>query len=227
MFFFPCGPFLKKKKPPIFFFFFYTGQPCRVEQDCVAYHYSNLYNVSLKPNICSSEYCNPESKCDGAWDQKDFFLPKFDKPSTCCDGLESESKCDIVATDVDPCDYRSDCNYNSGKCVDVNQKQHIWIGILICLLGGVAANIGLNIQKYAFTKQEELDRKQQQMMTDALDDDTSSKKNLSISNVSTTNNLEHSSLYRKLEPFMFLKQIIVSPVSVLKKKKKVIELSEL
>ncbi|CAG8675901.1 7566_t:CDS:2, partial [Funneliformis mosseae] len=128
---------------------------------------------------------------------------EYRKASNCCNGLPSESKCDIIANDVDPCDYSSSCIYDktsgSAKCFNEDRKGGIWIGIVICLLGGVAANIGLNVQKYAFTKyQDELNKKS------GVDDD-----------VNSINNLERSSLYRKLERFMFWKQIIVSPLWVL------------
>ncbi|CAI2170425.1 19968_t:CDS:2 [Funneliformis geosporum] len=181
-----------------------AGQPCRDETDCIAYHYSIIYNVQFEQKeICSPKYCNFESSCDGAWDQKDLTLPQIEKPSNCCNGLPSESKCDIVANDVDPCDYSSSCNYDKtsgiAKCLlNADRKGSIWIGVLICLLGGVAANIGLNIQKYAFTKHQEESNK----ITNVNDD------------IGPTNNLDRSSLYKKLERFMFWKQIIVSPLWV-------------
>jgi hypothetical protein len=118
-------------------------------------------------------------------------------------------ECEIVANNVDPC--ISSCGYNeetdSKKCVDENQRNSVWIGVIICLIGSTTLNIGLNVQKYAFTKhQEELDRYNQETETIPDDDNNSTRNSIKSSRRST--------LYKKLEKFMFWKQIIVSPVSV-------------
>ncbi|GES79646.1 magnesium transporter NIPA-domain-containing protein [Rhizophagus clarus] len=199
-----------------------AGQNCRDATDCVAYHYSNLYNISLGSDICSKNYCNIESKCDRAWDQKDISsIPKIEDLSTCCIGLSDNTECEIVANGVDPCALDSDCRdygeTNSKKCVNENdedQKKHVWIGVLICLVGSTTLNIGLNVQKYAFTKhQEELNhfatshiQDGQQVVTITDDDDDKNSTRNSIES------LQRSALYRKLEKFMFWKQIIVSPI---------------
>ncbi|RIA93854.1 magnesium transporter NIPA-domain-containing protein [Glomus cerebriforme] len=187
-----------------------SAQQCRDATDCVAYHYSNLYNISLGSDICSPTNCNIESKCDGAWDQKDITsIPQIGDQSSCCIGLPKDSVCDIVANNVDPCISGSNCHYDHviKKCAEINenQKKYIWIGVLICLIGSTTLNIGLNVQKYAFTKHQEETDKQQ--LANTIGDDNNSIKN-------STNNLEPSTLYRKLEKFMFWKQIIVSPMWV-------------
>ncbi|CAG8497366.1 92_t:CDS:10 [Rhizophagus irregularis] len=190
-----------------------AGQNCRDVTDCVAYHYSHLRNISLDSDICSPKNCNFASKCDRAWDQKDIFsIPKIEDQSTCCIGLDDGMECEIVANDVDPCN--SNCNYyddtNSKKCGNKNQKNYIWIGVVICLIGSATLNIGLNVQKYAFTKhQRELDRE----CHSAANYDQNKQQIVTDDN-NSTHSKQHSTLYKKLEKFMFWKQIIVSPLWV-------------
>lgn len=163
-------------------------------------------------DICSPNNCNFASKCDRAWDQKDIFsIPKIEDQSTCCIGLNDGSECEIVANNVDPCN--SNCRYyddtNNEKCGDKNQKNHTWIGVIICLIGSATLNIGLNVQKYAFTKyQRELDRECHSAANYNQD-----KQQIVADDNNSTHSSHHSTLYKKLEKFMFWKQIIVSPVS--------------
>ncbi|KAJ2723186.1 hypothetical protein GGI07_002821 [Coemansia sp. Benny D115] len=43
----------------------------------------------------------------------------------------------------------------TGKCVSQEPHQQVWIGVLLVLIGGATLNVGLNLQKYAFRKQQE------------------------------------------------------------------------
>ncbi|KAI9500571.1 magnesium transporter NIPA-domain-containing protein [Coemansia spiralis] len=42
-----------------------------------------------------------------------------------------------------------------GRCMSQEPHQQVWIGVLLVLVGGATLNIGLNLQKYAFRKQQE------------------------------------------------------------------------
>ncbi|CAG8545789.1 4315_t:CDS:2 [Acaulospora morrowiae] len=229
-----------------------AGERCNIDSDCAAFLYYSRGNQTVNNTLCSASNCNLNSECSSAWDPEKFKspLPHFDK-LMCCGGIKENDKCLMVATNVDPCDYGLGCELNvQGSSTDqlqytcVSKKNSVMLGVIICLIGSTVLNIGLNIQKYAFTKHQE-EFSKQELIVESLNEEVTinvsdgsikqkggsplslganevergeiiveKRTSMVESTRGTSNNIEHSRLYKKMEKFMFWKQIVVSPLWV-------------
>ncbi|KAJ1968830.1 hypothetical protein IWQ62_001005, partial [Dispira parvispora] len=128
-------------------------------------------------DFCSPDYCTLESTCDGAWTLSGA-PSLGGGTTGCCAGLPTKASCGFFSDVVDPCSYGDRCDVDditrvsslarvfsglggvtrasddsvsytqTGTCENEDTKRHIWIGIVLVLLGGTIQNIGLNMQKY-------------------------------------------------------------------------------
>ncbi|KAF9977821.1 hypothetical protein BGZ73_004734 [Actinomortierella ambigua] len=103
-----------------------------------------------------------------------------------------------------------------GHCVPIDQRKHVWIGVVITLISSTVLNLGLNGQKYALRKHDQK-RIQKQL---ALEDEqerwrtelgwNEEQVQAEMDRLEEEKKNRHSKLYRRLEPLMFWKEIIVS-----------------
>ncbi|KAG0268825.1 hypothetical protein DFQ27_005612 [Actinomortierella ambigua] len=103
-----------------------------------------------------------------------------------------------------------------GHCVPIDQRKHVWIGVVITLISSTVLNLGLNGQKYALRKHDQK-RIQKQL---ALEEEQESwRTQLGWSEEQVQAEMDRrdeekknrrSKLYRRLEPLMFWREIIVS-----------------
>ncbi|CAG8542318.1 13687_t:CDS:2 [Gigaspora margarita] len=200
-----------------------AGQPCYDASDCSAYYYNNTlkklpYDID---SLCDASNEKLDSRCDNVWKNHNLT---FRDPRKFCGGIPVNENCSLVATNVDPCDHSLQCinsTDNVMKCVNNNSKSNnfiILIGVIICLTGNIILNIGLNIQKFAFTNYQEKISKDANHEVE--DNGTSLAKDKKDTNfVSTRSSLSPSNKshkwYKKFEKLMFWKQIVVSPLWVI------------
>ncbi|ORX90792.1 hypothetical protein K493DRAFT_304606 [Basidiobolus meristosporus CBS 931.73] len=138
---------------------------CRVPEECASYQSYLRSNVTPPANLCSPNYCTIQSTCDGAWTLP--YSPNNLNSGSCCGGVSMNQKCTLLSGEVNSCSSGSWCHIDkpgftqqrgvseSGICHDVNEKNSIWVGVVLVLLGGTTLNIGLNLQKFALRKNQE------------------------------------------------------------------------
>ncbi|CAG8598636.1 24468_t:CDS:10 [Cetraspora pellucida] len=190
-----------------------AGQPCHDVSDCSAYYYYSSVSQKLPNDIdflCSASNEKLESICGNVWENF-AYLPNFTLEGSrkFCGGIPLNESCSLVATDVDPCDYSLQCvNVNSidnvKRCENVNSSKSdsVILGVFICLTGNIILNIGLNVQKFAFTRGME----DTNLMPTRVNSNPS---------VPSTGSVSSHKWYKKFEKLMFWKQIVVSPLWVM------------
>ncbi|RIB13355.1 hypothetical protein C2G38_2041049 [Gigaspora rosea] len=196
-----------------------AGQPCYDASDCSAYYYNTPKKLPYDiDSLCDASNEKLDSRCDNVWKNHNHT---FRDPQKFCGGIPVNENCSLVATSVDPCDHSLQCinsTDNVMKCGNNNSKSNnfiILIGVIICLTGNIILNIGLNIQKFAFTNYQEKISKDANYEVE--DNGTSLTKDKKDSNfVSTRSSLSPSNKphkwYKKFEKLMFWRQIVVSPL---------------
>ncbi|KAG0241239.1 hypothetical protein BGW41_006093 [Actinomortierella wolfii] len=103
-----------------------------------------------------------------------------------------------------------------GHCVPIDQRKHVWIGVVITLISSTVLNIGLNGQKYALRKHDQK-RIQKQLAFEEEQERwrteygwTEEQVQNEVDRLEEEKKHRHSKLYRRLVPFMFWKEIFVS-----------------
>lgn len=105
-----------------------------------------------------------------------------------------------------------------GYCQPIDQRNHVWIGVVITLISSTVLNLGLNGQKYALRKhderrvhkememEEEHERWRQQLGWTEEQVEQEAERLFEIKEN------RRGPLYRKLKPYMFWRAIFVSKV---------------
>ncbi|CAG8463895.1 16837_t:CDS:2 [Dentiscutata erythropus] len=204
-----------------------SGQPCYDASDCAAYHYyiNNIFEKSLDiDTLCDARNEKLNSRCDDVWDNSTNHT--FKDPQKFCGGIPVGENCSLVATNVDPCDQSSQCINSTDNvmiCDNNSSKSNsdILIGVIICLAGNIILNIGLNVQKFAFTKyQEKISKDVNREVEDNDASLSNDKKDTNFvpgrSSLSAPSNRPATShrWHKKFEKLTFWKQIVVSPLWV-------------
>jgi hypothetical protein len=63
--------------------------------------------------------------------------------------------CARIANDVETCEVGTTCKSVNGEqatCRIVNEKEYLWVGILLGILGAIIVNVGLNVKKWSMNK---------------------------------------------------------------------------
>ena len=105
-----------------------------------------------------------------------------------------------------------------GFCQAVDQRNHVWIGVVITLISSTVLNLGLNGQKYALRKHDER-RVQKEMKMEEEHERwrtqlgwTEQQVEAEADRLYEIKENIRGPLYRKLKPYMFWRAIFVSKV---------------
>ncbi|KAF9429692.1 NIPA-like protein 3 [Podila epigama] len=160
----------------------------------------------------------------------------------CCGGRPTTSLCSLVGSNVDSCEYHNVCKFDEdaigqfdihhqagasltreemqqrglGVCHKIDQRNHVWIGVVITLISSTVLNLGLNGQKYALRKHDER-RVQKEMEMEEEHERwrrelgwTEEQVEKEADRLYEEKENRRGSLYRKLKPYMFWRAIFVS-----------------
>ncbi|KAF9917586.1 hypothetical protein FBU30_000677 [Linnemannia zychae] len=158
---------------------------------------------------------------------------------SCCGGQPAGSICTLVGSNVDTCEHISSCSFdlddegsdpNShngytlnqmrqmglGSCQRLNKRNHVWIGVIITLISSTVLNFGLNGQKYALRKHDEKRVRKQLEMEEEHErwrqelGWTEEQVQQEADRLYELKENRRGKLYRRLKPYMFWRDIIVS-----------------
>jgi len=145
-----------------------------------------------------------------------------------------------VGSNVDSCEYHNTCQFKLddfkdspsenhgytleamkqqglGFCEKIDQRKHVWIGVVITLISSTVLNLGLNGQKYALRKHDEK-RIRKQFETEEMHNRwrsegwTEEQVQQEADRLFEEEENRRGKLYRTLKPYMFWRDIIVSKV---------------
>ena len=114
--------------------------------------------------ICDAQHCTFSSSCNVA---SNPFQPTVEK---CCRAAKQDEPCMKLGYSLDTCDTTAfQCTASSTSIAQpppmvcsASKTSTLWIGVLIAVLGAIANNLGLNLQKLALRKRHEKVVKQKQ-----------------------------------------------------------------
>lgn len=105
-----------------------------------------------------------------------------------------------------------------GICHPIDQRKHVWIGVVITLISSTVLNMGLNGQKYALRKHDER-RIQKQLEMEEEHERwrqelrwTPEQVQQEADRLFEEKENHRGRLYRQLKPYMFWRNIFVSKV---------------
>ncbi|KAF9313308.1 NIPA-like protein 3 [Podila horticola] len=223
-----------------------AGEQCNVPTECAAYVVYSQLNLTVPSDLCAAEHCTLESTCGSPWQNANAPTNHtFDSTGSsirCCGGRPTGTVCGLVGSNVDSCEYHSVCNFDEddvgphhinnndgitltreqiqqqglGVCHKIDQRNHVWIGVVITLISSTVLNLGLNGQKYALRKHDER-RVQKQMEVEEEQERwrqelgwTEEQVEKEADRLYEEKENRHGALYRKLKPYMFWRAIFVS-----------------
>ncbi|KAF9354783.1 NIPA-like protein 3 [Mortierella sp. NVP85] len=143
-----------------------------------------------------------------------------------------------MGSNVDSCEYHNTCQFKLddykdspsenhgftleamrqqglGFCEKIDQRKHVWIGVVITLISSTVLNLGLNGQKYALRKHDEK-RIRKQLETEEMHNRwrkegwTEEQIQQEADRLFEEEENRRGKLYRTLKPYMFWRDIIVS-----------------
>ncbi|KAF8953610.1 NIPA-like protein 3, partial [Entomortierella lignicola] len=180
-------------------------------------------------DLCSPQHCTIESSCGSPWQDSDAPQNHAFTGSSmsCCGGQPTGDICSLVGSNVDTCEYQSVCNFDSedyngtGTCQAVDEREHVWIGVVITLISSTILNIGLNGQKYALRKHDER-RVQKEIEMEEEHERwrqelgwTEDQVQQEADRLYELKENRRGALYRRLKPYMFWRNIFVSKLWLL------------
>ncbi|KAF9401964.1 hypothetical protein BGX21_000064 [Mortierella sp. AD011] len=213
-----------------------AGEQCGVPSDCAAFAFYSQRNLSVPSDLCSPQYCTIESTCGSPWQDSNAPSNRSFGESgitSCCGGQPIDAICSLVGSNVDTCEYHSTCSFDVdngvdgllpdqmrqqglGVCQPIDQRKNVWIGVVITLISSTVLNLGLNGQKYALRKhderrvlkelemEEEHERWRQELGW------TEEQVQQEADRLYEEKENRRGSLYRRLKPYMFWRNIFVS-----------------
>ncbi|KAG0292454.1 NIPA-like protein 3 [Dissophora globulifera] len=225
-----------------------AGEQCNAANECAAFAFYSQVNLTAPDDLCSPQHCTLESTCGSPWQASNApsnhtFTASQDQIG-CCGGQPANSICSLVGSDVDSCDYHSNCIFDFdgdqsdnpsdhngytldqlrqrqlGLCQPIDQRNHVWIGVVITLISSTVLNLGLNGQKYALRKhderrvlkelemEEEHERWRQELGW------TEDQVQQEADRLYEEKENRRGKLYRRLKPYMFWRNIFVSKLWV-------------
>ncbi|KAF9345303.1 hypothetical protein BGX26_003311, partial [Mortierella sp. AD094] len=209
---------------------------CGAPSDCAAFAFYSQRNLPAPSDLCSPQHCTLESTCGSPWQNSNapsnHTFVKSESIS-CCGGQPIDAICSLVGSNVDTCEYHSTCGFDVdnginglssdqtrkqglGVCQAIDQRQNVWIGVVITLISSTVLNLGLNGQKYALRKhderrvfkelemEEEHERWRQELGW------TEEQVQQEADRLYEEKENRRGSLYRRLKPYMFWRNIFVS-----------------
>ncbi|KAF9209108.1 hypothetical protein CPC16_003403 [Podila verticillata] len=187
-------------------------------------------------STCGSPWQNPNAPTNHTFDSTGSSI-------RCCGGRPTGTLCGLVGSNVDSCEYQNVCKFGDeddaqgqydinssdgtltrdqmqqqglGVCHKIDQRNHVWIGVVITLISSTVLNLGLNGQKYALRKHDER-RIQKQMEMEEEQERwrqelgwTEEQVEKEADRLYEEKENRHGPLYRKLKPYMFWRAIFVS-----------------
>lgn len=118
------------------------GFYCKTSQECASYFFHG-------EDACSAE-CSLETICES---EKN---PLIQVSSKCCKGIEEDDRClppPIRPKLLSGCSPGLKCINYDGKYKCSRPENNLWIlGLFLSLFGGIIANLGVNIQKLAYSQ---------------------------------------------------------------------------
>ncbi|KAI8354274.1 magnesium transporter NIPA-domain-containing protein [Mortierella sp. GBAus27b] len=221
-----------------------AGEQCNAATDCAAFAFYTQFGLTAPTDLCSPRHCTIESTCGSPWQGSNAptnhtFTNVKDKQISCCGGQPSGSICSLVGSNVDSCEYHNTCTFDLddfednpsknngftfdqmrqqglGFCQKIDQRKHVWIGVVITLISSTVLNLGLNGQKYALRKHDE-QRVRKQLEREELHERwrqelhwTEEQIQQEADRLYEEKENRRGKLYRTLKPYMFWRNIIVS-----------------
>ncbi|KAF9431855.1 hypothetical protein BGZ76_011615 [Entomortierella beljakovae] len=217
---------------------------CNAPSDCAAFVFYTKYNLNVPSDLCSSFHCTLESSCGSPWQNGDAptnhtFDNVQGKEISCCGGQPEETVCSLVGSNVDSCQYHNVCHFDLdevsdelannngytkqqmgeqglGICRKIDQRKHVWIGVVITLISSTVLNLGLNGQKYALRKHDE---RRVQKELEMEEEHERWRRELGWSEEQVQQEADRlyeekenkrGKVYRRLKPYMFWRNIFVS-----------------
>ncbi|KAG0050023.1 hypothetical protein BGZ83_005186 [Gryganskiella cystojenkinii] len=216
-------------------------EQCGAPSDCAAFAFYSQFNLTIPSDLCAPAHCTLESTCGSPWQDSNapsnHTFNNSNKDSgtiSCCGGQPSGSICSLVGNNVDSCEYHSNCKFDIddgsvdgfspdqmrqqglGACRAIDQRNHVWIGVVITLISSTVLNLGLNGQKYALRKHDER-RVQKEMEMEEEHERwrtqlgwTEEQVEAEADRLYEIKENRRGPLYRKLKPYMFWRAIFVS-----------------
>ncbi|KAG0250917.1 NIPA-like protein 3 [Mortierella polycephala] len=221
-----------------------AGEQCNVSSDCAAFSFYTQFNMTAPSDLCSPQYCTLESTCGSPWQDGNApanhtYSKTNDGQISCCGGQPTGSICTLVGSNVESCAYHNICkfdfeghkdypgDYNDytieqmqqqglGFCQEIDQRDNVWIGVVITLISSTVLNLGLNGQKYALRKhdegrvrkelemEEERERWRQELGW------TDEQVQAEVDRLYEEKENRRGKIYRRLKPYMFWRAIFVS-----------------
>ncbi|KAF9187405.1 hypothetical protein BGZ51_001311 [Haplosporangium sp. Z 767] len=221
-----------------------AGEQCNVPTDCAAFTFYTQFNMTAPSDLCSPQHCTLESTCGSPWQDSNApvnhtYSKTNDGQMNCCGGQPTGSICTLVGSNVESCAYHNVCKFDFeghedipsnnngytfeqmrqqglGFCQKIDQRNHVWIGVVITLISSTVLNLGLNGQKYALRKhdeervlkelemEEEHERWRQELGW------TEEQVQTEVDRLYEEKENRKSKLYRRLKPYMFWRAIFVS-----------------
>ncbi|KAF9575943.1 NIPA-like protein 3 [Mortierella alpina] len=222
-----------------------AGEQCNVPADCAAFVFYTQYNLTTPTDLCAPSHCTLESTCGSPWQNSNAptnhsYSKTNDGRISCCGGLPERSICSLVGSNVDTCQYKGVCKFDLennfpgdpkdangytpeqmaqlglGFCQKIDQRNHVWIGVIITLISSTVLNLGLNGQKYALRKHDEqrvLKELEMEEEHERWRQDlgwTEEQVQAEIDRLYEEKENRRGKLYRRLKPYMFWRAIFVS-----------------
>ncbi|KAF9934024.1 NIPA-like protein 3 [Mortierella alpina] len=222
-----------------------AGEQCNVKADCAAFVFYTRFNLTTPTDLCAPRHCTLESTCGSPWQNSNAptnhsYSKTNDGQISCCGGLPERSICSLMGANVDSCEYHNVCKFDLdtnipsdpkdtngftpeemaqlglGFCQKIDQRNHVWIGVIITLISSTVLNLGLNGQKYALRKhdekrvlkelemEEEHERWRQELGW------TEEQVQAEVDRLYEEKENRRGKLYRRLKPYMFWRAIFVS-----------------
>ncbi|KAF9324915.1 hypothetical protein BG006_000109 [Podila minutissima] len=223
-----------------------AGEQCNVPTECAAYAVYSQLNLTVPSDLCAAEHCTLESTCGSPWQNVNAPTNHtFDSTGNsirCCGGRPTATVCGLVGSNVDSCEYQNVCKFGEddvgpydinnnngtkltreqmqqqglGVCHKIDQRNNVWIGVVITLISSTVLNLGLNGQKYALRKHDERRVQKQMEMEEEYErwrqelGWTEEQVEKEADRLYEEKENRHGALYRKLKPYMFWRAIFVS-----------------
>ncbi|KAF9111416.1 hypothetical protein BGX27_004961 [Mortierella sp. AM989] len=219
-----------------------AGEQCNAASECAAFAFYSQFNLPAPSDLCSPRHCTLESTCGSPWQDSDAptnHTVNSNREISCCGGQPIASICSLVGSNVDSCEYHSVCNFDLdeedpehprnnngytldqmrqlglGFCQKIDQRKHVWIGVVITLISSTILNLGLNGQKYALRKHDEkrvrkeleMEEKHEQWRQLGWTEENIQQE---ADRLYEEKENRRGKLYRRLKPYMFWRNIFVS-----------------
>ncbi|KAG0358790.1 magnesium transporter NIPA-domain-containing protein [Gamsiella multidivaricata] len=222
-----------------------AGEQCNAPTDCAAFAFYTQFGLTVPSDLCSPQHCTLESTCGSPWQDNNApsnhtFTNVRGGEISCCGGQPVNSVCTLVGSNVDSCEYHSTCNFDLdehqsddpsqnngftldqmrqqglGFCQKIDQRNHVWIGVVITLISSTVLNVGLNGQKYALRKHDEkrvlkgLEMEEEHERWRQEFGWTEEQVQEEADRLYEEKENRRGKLYRRLKPYMFWRNIFVS-----------------